>query len=174
MSLFRKGTIVVLGAVGLVALTMTAGATPRDDLKAARAATAKYNAVAKARMDGYVPASPCASSPDGTMGIHYVNPRLASDGALDPERPEALLYVPDEDGKLELVGVEYFLVAADQEPPIADDDAPRLFGRRFDGPMQGHSPDMPYHYDLHVWLWADNPSGTFAPWNPALTCGGAS
>jgi len=29
---------------------------------------------------------------------------------------------------------------------------------------------MPVHYDLHVWFWHDNPSGLFAPFNPALSC----
>jgi hypothetical protein len=29
---------------------------------------------------------------------------------------------------------------------------------------------MPVHYDLHVWLYADNPSGLFAPFNPSLSC----
>jgi hypothetical protein len=48
---------------------------------------------------------------------------------------------------------------------------PQLFGRTFDGPMPGHSPEMPWHWDLRVWVWAYNPSGTFAQWNPALKCG---
>jgi hypothetical protein len=29
---------------------------------------------------------------------------------------------------------------------------------------------MPVHYDLHVWLWEDNPSGLFAMFNPSLSC----
>jgi hypothetical protein len=28
--------------------------------------------------------------------------------------------------------------------------APRLFGRRFDGPMN-HNGTAPWHFDLHVW-----------------------
>jgi hypothetical protein len=36
--------------------------------------------------------------------------------------------------------------------------------------MPGHQPGMPIHYDLHVWLWMDNPSGMFAPWNPRVRC----
>ena len=36
----------------------------------------------------------------------------------------------------------------------------------FDGPMLGHEPGMPIHYDLHAWLWKQNPSGMFARWNP--------
>jgi hypothetical protein len=26
------------------------------------------------------------------------------------------------------------------------------------------------HYDLHVWLFRDNPSGEFAPFNPNVSC----
>jgi hypothetical protein len=29
---------------------------------------------------------------------------------------------------------------------------------------------MGFHYDLHLWFWADNPLGFFAPFNPALSC----
>ena len=40
----------------------------------------------------------------------------------------------------------------------------------FDGPMDGHGPGQPRHYDKHAWLWAHNPAGTWASWNPALSC----
>ena len=36
--------------------------------------------------------------------------------------------------------------------------------------MTGHSPGMPVHYDLHVWLFDSNPDGVFAPWNPSVSC----
>jgi hypothetical protein len=48
--------------------------------------------------------------------------------------------------------------------------APSVLGQTFDGPMAGHNPSMPWHYDLHVWLWAHNPAGLFAQFNPALSC----
>jgi hypothetical protein len=31
-------------------------------------------------------------------------------------------------------------------------------------------PEGFHHYDLHVWLWKDNPEGMFTPTNPAVTC----
>jgi hypothetical protein len=40
----------------------------------------------------------------------------------------------------------------------------------FDGPMLGHNPKMPIHYDLHVWVYRDNPAGMFAMWNPLVRC----
>ena len=131
-----------------------------------RAATARYHRVEAALADGYRPSPECAASPDGAMGVHYVNP--ARMGEIDPERPAILLYVPSPDGP-RLAGVEYFQADADQDL-ASDGDRPSLFGQPFDGPMPGHGPGMPVHYDLHVWLWANNPAGTFAPWNPALSC----
>ena len=47
---------------------------------------------------------------------------------------------------------------------------PSVLGQTFQGPMPGHVPGMPWHWDLHVWIWAPNPSGTFAQWNPRLSC----
>lgn len=57
---------------------------------AARAATAKYHDPAAALGDGYLPTEFCVSSPNGGMGMHYVN--LSRVGKLDPLRPDVLLY----------------------------------------------------------------------------------
>ena len=145
--------------------------SPADiDLKAAKAATARYASVEQAKKDGYTGANePCVSSPGGAMGIHYVNPPLLGDPALDVRRPEILVYLPDADGKLKLVAIEYWKADADQDLSTRDDE-PTLFGTPFGPPMDGHSPTMPKHYDLHVWLYEDNPSGLFAPFNPSLSC----
>jgi hypothetical protein len=170
----RRFLIAAAVAVALTPIdTMTAGAdaSVRDGLQAARAATARYHSLEQARRDGYTTeGEPCISAPpppelSGAMGIHAVNPALVGDGVLDPLRPEILLYVPNAEGELGLVGVEYFEVAA-----VTGGVAPTVFGRELDGPMPGHNPTMPEHYDLHVWLWADNPAGMFAPFNPALSC----
>jgi hypothetical protein len=73
---------------------------------------------------------------------------------------------------MRLVGVEYFLAIGAPGDPIPPDPppAPELFGRTFDGPMEGHGPDQPPHYDLHVWAWQANPAGLFAPFNPNVIC----
>jgi hypothetical protein len=115
-----------------------------------------------------VPASPCEHSPAGTTGIHYMNPALLDPG-VDPLNPELLLYLPRSDGSLKLVGVEYFHADADQNLDTSG-DRPSLFSRGFDGPMLGHNPQMPIHYDLHVWVVENNPAGVFAQWNPAIHC----
>jgi len=36
--------------------------------------------------------------------------------------------------------------------------------------MFGHEPGMPFHYDLHVWLYRHNPAGLSAMWNPRVDC----
>lgn len=135
-----------------------------------KAATARYHSLDEALRAGYSGEhEPCVSSPAGTMGFHYVNAALVADPAVDPLNPEILLYAPDKHGKLVLVGVEYLVFDADQDL-ATDGDRPSVLGQSFDGPMPGHAPGMPIHYDLHAWVWSDNPSGDFAPFNPTLSC----
>jgi hypothetical protein len=156
-------------AAALLAGTASAGgATPtaRDDdgLSSIRNATSRFQDVQVARDSGYVEVSPCESTAEGAMGIHFLHPGLVGDGTVVASQPEVLLYIPSDDG-LTLVGVEYFV--AEQ---AAGGRRPSVLGRPFDGPMPGHAPGMPSHYDLHVWAWADNPAGATAVWNPALSC----
>jgi hypothetical protein len=163
-------------ALGITFTTVTvvgiAAADPQPVdplLKDVRAATSRYHAPEQAEKDGYVRDSPCESSPDGAMGFHYVNYALVGDPAIDPLHPEVLLYAPRANGSVELVGVEYFKV--DDDGLLSTDaDRPSFGSEPLNGPMPGHTPQMPVHYDLHVWIYQDNPSGTFAPWNPAVHC----
>jgi hypothetical protein len=150
------------------------GTEQNRDLAAARAATAKYHDVAVAIADGYVADPVCIQSPAGAMGVHYVHPTLAAQ-APDLARPAILLYEPTADGP-RLVGVEYFqAVIVDGAPyfgttPPPPTTSPSLFGQTFQGPMKGHGPQMPWHFDLHVWLWKSNPDGMFSIFNPAVSC----
>lgn len=88
-----------------------------------RQATAQFKDVEAAKAAGYGLLHGCASGPqEGAMGVHYANGQLAGDGALDAATPEALLYEP-KDGKLQLVGVEYVVIAEDwhashEAPPV--------------------------------------------------------
>jgi hypothetical protein len=141
-----------------------------DDLHRARAATRKFRDIKVARAAGYAATGACAQDPKyGGMGIHYANPDLVADGKLDVTKPEVLVYQPMPSGKLRLGAVEYFRPDADQDL-ATDPDRPFLFGLPFDGPMLGHEPGMPIHYDLHVWLYRHNPAGLFAAWNPRVHC----
>jgi hypothetical protein len=105
--------------------------------------------------------------PRGAMGIHFVN--LTVTGPVpDPMRPNVLIYEPD-GKKLRLVAVEWLV------PLAAIKERPSLFGQAFQGPMEGHEPLIPkefVHYDLHAWLFKDNPLGMFSPTNPDVTCEG--
>jgi len=169
----------VFAALGLVAIVATLAVTAAfggdgslpTELQNVRAATARYHSFEQAERDGYTirAGEPCVHSPLGTMGVHAANRALMDDPAIDPLQPELLLYLPDASGNLKLVAVEYFKADADGSLATAD-DRPSLFGQPFDGPMPGHNPTMPVHYDLHAWVAEENPNGVFAMFNPAVTC----
>jgi len=144
-----------------------------------KVATEKYHDPDVAIADGYMATDSCVPE----MGYHYVNASLASDLNVTELVPEVVLYEPTEEGR-KLVGVEYFAAAlantaggpapwfGEEAPPMGwYNPAPTLFaGQVFDGPMAGHEPGMPWHYDLHAWACKDNPDGAFAPFNPDVSC----
>lgn len=160
-----------VGVAAFAALGSTAAATSARNVDGSladiRAATAKYHNVDVALAHGYVPSSPCEEQEAGGMGVHYVNYGLLAQ-PIQLTKPAILLYVPTAHGP-RLVGVEYLTPDADQDLGT-DADRPSLLGVPFDGPMPGHTDEMPVHYDLHVWVWKNNPSGMFAAWNPKVSC----
>jgi hypothetical protein len=167
------GLVVSAGTLVVAAAFAGDGSLP-PELQKVRSAVARYHSFEQAERDGYWirPGEPCVASPAGTMGVHAINLALMADDEIDPARPEILLYVPKENGGLKLVGVEYWKRDADQSLGTAG-DKPSLFGQAFDGPMPGHGNwGMPIHYDLHVWVAEENPSGGFAMFNPAVSCPG--
>jgi hypothetical protein len=142
----------------------------REQLREVRRATMRFRDPAVARAAGYTPAADCVDDPKyGGMGIHYANAELIADDALDPLKPEILVYQPRHDGKRRLVAVEWFRPDADQDLATSE-DRPTMFDLPFDGPMLGHEPGMPIHYDLHAWIYKHNPAGMFAMYNPRVTC----
>jgi hypothetical protein len=134
-------------------------------LQQARTAVANLTTVEKAEAAGYVSASPCIPG----EGAHYIKPALARDTVVVASQPELLNFASRGGGPLTLVAVEYWTADADGDKATTR-DRPRLFGHAFDGPMDGHAPDMPVHYDLHVWIGADNPRGMFTVPNPTIRC----
>jgi hypothetical protein len=152
-------------------------AATSPDLQAARIALAKYSDPFVAIKDGYFSTLACmdfpkgltdgsVEYPPGAMGVHFLNP--ANIGPkLDPAKPQVLIYEPV-GGKLVLAGAEWFVPVQ-----AAGGVVPTIFGQTLAGPMDGHEPIMPAslrHYDLHVWLWKDNPRGMFTSTNAALKC----
>jgi hypothetical protein len=136
------------------------------ELERARTVLAKYKDPVTAVRDGYFSTLGCVHYKEGAMGVHFLNPALIST-KLDPDKPQILVYEPKGD-QLELVAAEWFV-------PLATgvEMRPSLFGQPFDGPMAGHEPLMLeslHHYDLHVWLFKENPRGVFANTNPNVSC----
>jgi hypothetical protein len=81
------------------------------------------------------------------------------DATLDLARPEAVMYEPDRNGRLRLVGLEYVIPAAAWTSPTP----PRLLGRDLVLNSFGL-------WALHVWIWKNNPGGIYADWNPDVSC----
>lgn len=176
MSSRLRRSAAAVAAAG-IALSVAIAANPANaerssssSLADVRRATARYHQVSVALEEGFVAAADCTAHPQlGGMGLHYVHPARLADPRVDANEPEILLYEPLPGGRLRLVGVEWFAVDPDQNLET-DDGRPELFGVPFDGPMPGHGPGMPVHFDLHAWTWKHNPAGMFAPWNPKVTC----
>jgi hypothetical protein len=171
--------VVAVALVGLAAAApypAIAEEPSKAEIDAIRNALAKYKDPYVAVRDLYLSTVGCVhydgmkmpghmEYPKGGMGVHFVN--LTIQG-LDPMRPNVLIYEPV-DGKLELVAAEWLV------PVTAAKERPVLFGQPFQGPMEGHEPLIPQgfvHYDLHAWLFKDNPNGMFSPTNPDVTCQG--
>lgn len=172
-----------LGFAAVFALGLGAGAAfaedvPQAEIDAMRAALAKYEDPYVAVRDLYLSTVGCVhydgtkmeghmDYPKGAMGIHFVN--LTIQGPPDPLKPNVLIYEP--------VGAKLKLVAAEWLVPTAvAKERPVLLGQPFQGPMEGHEPLIPqgfHHYDLHAWLFKDNPLGMFVPTNPNVSCNDA-
>ena len=166
MNIRGRASLIAAGCLMASTLGMApsvAAGGGQDELNEARSATARYHSVSQALKAGYVPVGPCEPG----MGYHFVNFEYFE--STDPRVPAALLYAPKQNGKLRLAGAEWFQVDADQDL-ATDDDRPSMFGKEFDGPMEGHAPGMPIHYDLHAYVWVDNPDGVLTAHNPNITC----
>jgi len=172
----------------------TAIADEASEVAAVRAATEKYQDVNAALADGYIPdpSGHCITAgaeglpPEwGGMGIHYLNPAALEVTATEPRvdgksthtdfmAPAVLLYEPQEDGSLELVGVEN-LVFQDAWKAAGNAAPPMFAGRTWDtmaddpGTPGDEAHGFAPHYDQHVWL-RENPSGALMPFNPNVTC----
>ena len=94
------------------------------------------------------------------MGFHYGNTDLIN-GSVSVDKPELLLYEPEQNGRLRLVAVEYIIPyqfrSRESAPPV-------LFGQDF------KRNDVFQLWGLHAWVWKENPSGVFENWNPKVTC----
>lgn len=126
-----------------------------------RLATTALRDIATAREAGYTMQYPagCAQSSSGVQGFHYLNPGLV-DATVDLLRPELVMYEPQPDGSLQLIGVDYVVPFDAWTAP----EPPALLGVPF---MRNDPLGV---WALHIWAWRPNPSGMFAMWNPKASC----
>ena len=138
-------------------------------IKVVRQATERYKNVAAAQAAGYSLQFGCVSGPDfGAMGMHFVNGAFVNDAIIDPMRPEIVIYEPQPDGSLKLVGAD-FLVFADTWN-ATHSGPPQLMGQLFHLFEAPNRFGLPAFYTLHVWAWKDNPNGAFVNWHPNVSC----
>jgi hypothetical protein len=148
-----------------------------------RKATAKYHDLNVAAADGYMLDPHCVENPKfGAMGQHAVNMgRIVP--FVNPSEPGVLVYEPTKNGKHKLVAAEFLVPAEPWDamhagPPMLgdvefDDHREIIFVKNDEGvlvPVNAKGgPPFP-HYQLHVWVWKNNPLGMYFPFNPNVSC----
>jgi hypothetical protein len=138
-----------------------------------RESTERFRDVSVAIAEGYVLQFGCVSGSDaGAMGVHYVNFPLVADPALDPTRPELLVYEPMPNGRMRLVAADYLVLADTWH--AANAAPPELMGQLFHLFESPNRFGLPPFYTLHVWAWKENPNGAFVNWHPNVSCGAYS
>ena len=147
------------------------------ELAQVRAATARFHRVEEAVAAGYELGwvngagnrivAGCVSSPTaGAMGYHYFNAALMADNAVNALEPEVLVYAP-------------VTATGSSSSPSSGSSAarsPTLPASRQPPSVLGMPmhilvpPPGPAFYITHAWIWADNPAGMFADFNPEVSC----
>ncbi len=177
MRTIRGPLIASIALVAMVGMLGTAVATAGDNgngrkLPHVKAATAAFHNLDVAIAAGYGTVKGCAQNPGvGGMGQHYVKGDLVGDPTLDKLRPEALVYAPRAGGGYALVAAEY-IVLKDAWHEANGAAPPRLFGKRLSLITAPNAYDLPDFYEIHAWIWKQNPNGLFADWNPRVSCRG--
>lgn len=161
-----------------------------------RRATERFRDIKVALAEGYIrdPMDLCDTAEMmgrpaslGAMGIHYFrpdllgitappNPRVDGSGThTDFRKPSILIYEPQKDGSLELVAIENLVFQRPWHATGAS-KAPSFHGVAWDTMQDDATTAIDEahmfepHYDRHVWIYRDNPSGVFSPFNPAVSC----
>lgn len=128
-----------------------------EEVEQIKDATSQYLNFENAMNDGLFDASGYVPN----MGFHYLNPALA-DGTFDLLKPEVILYVPDDNGDLQMVAVEFSIAPED---PNNHGNPPEGLTGNID---EWHFNEEIGHWQLHVWTIMENPDGIFASFNPAI------
>ena len=191
-------TFLAATAFAVAMLNVHAGAASDDDrlatIKAIEDSTKRFEDVKAALAEGYVPdpSGHCVTAEAeglpaslGGMGIHYLRPDLLGISATEPrvdgtgthtdiKTPAILLYQPQKDGSLKLVGAEWLVFKKSWEA-AGNKEPPDTLGRKWD--LMADDPATPAdeahgfepHYDQHVYFVGD-PERALEPFNPAVTC----
>jgi len=193
------GIAIAVAAMNLSVLGLSGGATAQDvaaEIEKVRLANARFADVNVAKSEGYVPAPPgdCVDAAHeglpahwGGMGIHYINPKMMKitqgqprvDGKAtntDFLKPSILLYEPQADGSMKLVGVENLVflnawkAAGNMAPPVF---AGRVWDTMADNSStpQDEAHRFEPHHDQHVYFHKmANAKDQLKPFNPNVTC----
>ena len=127
------------------------------ELQQVRAATARYQNIEHAFGDSYVDIGLVMPN----MGYHFLKGELVSP-VFDMKKPPILVYNKKNNGKFELVAVEY-AVPID---PQSTNTPPEGF--------TGNNDEWDFNtlntgwWTLHAWVWKNNPDGVFKPMNPLV------
>lgn len=131
------------------------------DIETLKRVTDRYHNVEVAKRDSFVLLHSCETRlNDEPVGTVYVNMKRLTDGVINVEKPDALIYEPGPKG-LKLVGVEFAIPFSLWTQPTP----PKFHGATF------QREDEFGVFALHAWVWRSNPDGLFAEINPRVTCG---
>jgi hypothetical protein len=123
-----------------------------SELQTLKAATAKYHDIKKAFEDGYVDIN--AVIPN--MGHHFLNMDFLLDNEFNLTEPEILVYQLHENGRYELVAIEYGTPLSNPAPPEGFTGSDDVWVANTDAGI----------WALHAWIWDYNPDGVFNGTNP--------
>jgi hypothetical protein len=194
------GAIVFAGALATagpaVASEPTTAGPGEPTLAEVRQATERFQDVNVALAEGYIrdPFNICDTASMmgrpaslGAMGIHYFRPDLlgitappsprvnGSGTHTDFRKPSILIYEPQADGSLQLVAVENLVFKAAWQA-AGHTEPPTFHGVPYDSMVDDPNTEVDEahmfepHFDRHVWIYRDNPTGVFTPFNPAVSC----
>ena len=184
--------------ISLAAISACTSRTSEPSLDEVKALTEKYRDVKVAVAEGYTTDHKCTTaamlgfpSEMGDMGLHYVrrdllglSPKPAPPGSgrvhgtgtyTDFRKPAMLVYEPRPDGSLQLVAVENLVFesawrAAGKKGPPAFRAEPYVLLKDKPETKVDEAHGWEPHYELHLWLFRDNPNGIYSEFNPRVTC----
>ena len=190
-----RGNERLTAALSMLLAVGACGKAPAEpSLAEVRSAAERYRDVDVAIAEGFTTDNKCVTAEmlgfpaeQGAMGLHYVRRdllglpdkpagRVSGTGThTDFSKPAMLIYEPRPDGSLELVAVENLVfkqaweAAGNREPPSFR-GKPYLLLEDKPGTQLDEAHNYEPHYELHAWVFRENPLGTFAAFNPNVTC----